>query len=299
METIERIGVIGLGSMGLPMASTLAAAGFTVAGFDPAPERVALAERDGVAGVADGRSAATGADVLLLAVRDEAQARAALFGPRGCAESLPRGSAVVVTSTIGREAVLGIGHELAERGVLTVDAPVSGGPGRAGTGDLLVIVSGSAEALEQAEPVIAAVAGSVEPVGERLGDAQAMKIVNQLLCGIHIAAAAEALALADQLGLDQARALEILGKGAAASFMLADRGARMVAEGPRPVNSRIDIFVKDMGMVLEAARGELPLPVAGSAEQLYALAARSGWGGMDDSELVDFLRGTSPHGPKR
>ena len=187
----------------------------------------------------------------------------------------------MITSTIGREAVLDLGRGLADRGVLCVDAPVSGGPGRAGEGDLLVIVSGSPEALAKTEPVIAAVAGSVEPVGERLGDAQAMKIVNQLLCGIHIAAAAEALALADQLGLDPARALEILGKGAAASFMLADRGARMVADGPRPVNSRIDIFVKDMGMVLEAARGELPLPVAGSAETAVharrPLAAGARW----------------------
>jgi 3-hydroxyisobutyrate dehydrogenase len=293
MAALEQIGVIGLGSMGLPMASVLAGAAFAVVGFDPAAERVALAERDGVVGAPDAHGAAVGSDVLLLAVRDEAQAHAALFGPGGCADALTRGSAVVITSTIGREAVLGIGRELAGRGVLCVDAPVSGGPGRAGEGDLLVIVSGSAEALEQADPVIAALAGSVEPVGERLGDAQAMKIVNQLLCGVHIAAAAEALALADQLGLDPARALEILGKGAAASFMLADRGARMVADGPRPVNSRIDIFVKDMGMVLEAARGELPLPVAGSAEQLYTLADRAGWGAMDDSELFDFLRGVS------
>jgi 3-hydroxyisobutyrate dehydrogenase len=274
------------------MASVLAAA-FTVVGFDPAPERVVLAERSGVVGAADAHGAAVGSDVLLLAVRDEAQARAALFGPGGAADALRRGSVVVITSTIGRDAVLDLGRQLAERGVLCVDAPVSGGPARAGEGDLLVIVSGSHAALARTEPVIATVAGSVEAVGERLGDAQAMKIVNQLLCGIHIAAAAEALALADQLGLDPARALEILGKGAAASFMLADRGARMVADGPRPVNSRIDIFVKDMGMVLEAARGELPLPVAGSAEQLYMLAARSGWGAMDDSELVDFLRGGS------
>ena len=295
MEAIEGIGVIGLGSMGLPMASVLAAA-FTVVGFDPAPERVTLAASGGVVGAADAHGAAVGSDVLLLAVRDEAQARAALFGPGGSADALRPGSVVVITSTIGREAVLDLGRELADRGVLTVDAPVSGGPGRAASGDLLVIVSGSPEALAKTEPVIGAVAGSVEPVGERLGDAQAMKIVNQLLCGIHIAAAAEALALADQLGLDPARALEILGKGAAASFMLADRGSRMVAEGPTPVNSRIDIFVKDMGMVLDAARGEVPLPVAASAEQLYTLAARSGWGAKDDSELVDFLRGDEPSG---
>lgn len=293
MESLEQIGVVGLGSMGLPMATVLAAA-FTVVGFDPAPERVTLAASGGVVGAADAHGAAVGSDVLLLAVRDEAQARAALFGPGGCADALRPGSVVVITSTIGREAVLDLGRELADRGVLTVDAPVSGGPGRAASGDLLVIVSGSPEALERTEPVIGAVAGSVEPVGERLGDAQAMKIVNQLLCGIHIAAAAEALALADQLGLDPARALEILGKGAAASFMLADRGSRMVAEGPTPVNSRIDIFVKDMGMVLDAARGEVPLPVAASAEQLYTLAARSGWGAKDDSELVDFLRGREP-----
>ncbi len=220
----ERIGIIGLGAMGMPMARVLAGA-FEVVGFDHAPERVALAGRDGVIGAVDAAGAARGVDVLVLAVRDEAQAHSALFGSAGCADALPSGSVVVVTSTIGREAVLGIGRDLDGRGVLCVDAPVSGGPGRAGEGDLLVIVSGAPEAVAKADAVLAMIGGSIEPVGERVGDAQAMKVVNQLLCGVHIAAAAEALALADHLGLDQARALEILGKGAAASFMLADRGA--------------------------------------------------------------------------
>lgn len=287
---VDRVGVVGLGSMGLPMANVLATA-FEVTGFDPSAERLALAEGGGVLAATDAAAAARGVDVLVLAVRDEAQARAALFGAAGCADALSGGSVVVVTSTIGREAVTAIGDELAGRGVLCVDAPVSGGPGRAAMGDLLVIVSGYPEALAKAGPVLATIGGSIEPIGESVGDAQAMKVVNQLLCGVHIAAAAEALALAGELGLDQARALEILGQGAAASFMLADRGVRMVQDGPRPVNSRIDIFVKDMGMVMAAARGDLPLPVAASAEQLYTLADRSGWGARDDSELIDYLRG--------
>ena len=145
-----------------------------------------------------------------------------------------------------------------------------------------------------AAPVVDALASTVVVVGERAGDGQAMKTVNQLLCGVHVAAAAEALALADALGLDPAVCVDVLGAGAAASFMLAHRGPRIVAAlaGAEPeVMSRLDIFVKDLGLVEEAARSAgLATPVAAAAEQLFRLADSAGFGTKDDSVLARLLR---------
>lgn len=286
----SRVAVLGLGAMGMPMAGRLATA-FDVVAYDPSAERLKQAAEVGAAVSGSAREAATGAGFVLVAVRDADQADAAIFGPDGASGGMGVGSVLVMTSTIGPEPVRAIGDRLEKAGILVADAPISGGTRRAADGTLLTMVSGSAPARELADPVLNTLAAHVEIIGDKLGDGQAAKIVNQLLCGVHIAAAAEALALADRLGLDLERTLDILGKGAAASFMLADRGQRMIVDAPRPVHSRLDIFVKDMGMVLESARGRVPVVVAAAAEQLYALAAESDLGAVDDSELIDFLRG--------
>jgi 3-hydroxyisobutyrate dehydrogenase len=292
----RKVTVLGLGAMGLPIATRLGET-FAVAAFDPSSERLALAAAAGCETAHSAFAASRDADVVIVAVRDAAQADQALFGEGGAVGALRAGAVVVLTSTIGPEAVRGIGERLEPAGIFTVDAPVSGGSKRAGEGSLLVMVSGPAAGIELARPALERMAAHLEPVGDQLGDGQGSKIVNQLLCGVHIVAAAEALALADRLGLDLDRTLDILGKGAAASFMLADRGARMVLDAPRPIHSRLDIFVKDMGMVLESARGKVPVVVAAAAEQLYALAAEADLGAADDSELIDFLRGISAPDP--
>jgi 3-hydroxyisobutyrate dehydrogenase len=184
-------------------------------------------------------------------------------------------------------------ERLAELGVDLVDAPLSGGPVRAGNGDLLVVVGAPESAIERARPVLDLLASTLTVVGDRVGDGQALKTVNQLLCGIHIAAAAEALALADALGLDRARTLDALTAGAAGSFMLGDRGRRMLeaydGEGA-PVLSRLDIFVKDMGIVGRAAREvALATPVAAAAEQLFLLGQAMGLEAADDSSVIRVL----------
>lgn len=163
-----------------------------------------------------------------------------------------------------------VAERLVERGIHLVDAPVSGGPVRAGEGDLLVTVWASDEAFSAARPVLEAMSGTLVHVGSLPGRGQAMKTVNQLLCGIHIATAGEALALAERLELDLDQALSALMSGAAASFMLGDRGQRMVearAGSDIPVKSRLDIFVKDMGIVTDTAKATgLPTPVSATAE---------------------------------
>lgn len=241
---------------------------------------------------------ATGADVVLLAVRNHAQLREALWGDDGVAASLTPGAIVLLTSTVGIEAVRQVAAELAADGIGLVDAPVSGGPARAGSGDLLVTVGATDDAWASALPVLEAMASTLTRVGPKPGDGQCMKTVNQLLCGVHIAAGAEALALAEALGLDPALALETLGAGAAASFMLADRGPRMLQaydEGGAEVRSRLDIFVKDMGIVTTAARGVgLATPVAAAAEQLYLLGQAQGKGAGDDSSVITVLAPEQP-----
>lgn len=289
------IAVLGLGAMGLPMAENLSR-GFTVRGFDITAERLAAAERAGIAPAASAADAVAGADVVLVAVRDQAQLEALLFGRDGIAAHMAPGAVVLLTSTVGGAGVRAVAARLAEAGLGLVDAPVSGGPVRAGEGDLLVVVGADDDAWAAAEDVLGAMASTLVRVGDAPGDGQAMKTVNQLLCGVHIAAAGEALALARALGLNTETALEALMAGAASSFMLGDRGPRMLqAYGPGgadgvEVRSALSIFVKDMGIVTAAAKGAgLPTPVAAAAEQLYLQGATCGLGACDDSSVITVV----------
>jgi 3-hydroxyisobutyrate dehydrogenase len=280
------VAVLGLGAMGLPMAQHLVA-GFRVRGFDVDAGRRTLLEQAGAASAADASAAAQGASVVLVAVRTLGQALECLFGLSGAAESLDDGAVVILTSTVGVEGAVDLEARLRSRGLQFVDAPVSGGAVRAGAGDLLVMASGRPAAVEAARPVLEALASALVVVGERAGDGQSMKVVNQLLCGVHIAAAAEALVLARALGIEPRAALEVLGGGAAQSFMLGDRGPRIAAQlaGEQPeVRSRLDIFVKDMGLVKDAAAaGGVELPVAAAALELYRLGEQRGLAAYDDS----------------
>ncbi|MDQ1218066.1 NAD(P)-dependent oxidoreductase [Microbacterium arborescens] len=289
MNENPSVAVLGLGAMGLPMAERLAGT-FAVRGFDIAPARLALAAEAGIAPAGSAAEAADGAQVVLVAVRDSGQLADLLFGDAGIVDALAEGAVVVLTSTVGTEGVADVAASLAERGIGLVDAPLSGGPVRARAGDLLIVVGAPTEHLAVARPVLDRLASTLTVVGERAGDGQALKTVNQLLCGVHIAAAAEALALADRLGLDLDRTLEALQAGAAASFMLGNRGPRMLQawgdEGAE-VLSRLDIFVKDMGIVGAATRrAGLPAPLAAAAEQSYLLAQAQGLGESDDSAVI-------------
>lgn len=286
------VAVLGLGAMGLPMAARLAGA-FAVNGYDISEERLRLAEDAGVRRHDSARSAATGADAVLLAVRNAPQLDEVLFGADGVAAALAPGAVVILASTVGREVIPPVVERLAEHGVALVDAPLSGGPVRAGAGDLLIVVGAEPAALATARPVLERLASTLTVVGDAPGDGQALKTVNQLLCGVHIAAAAEALALADALGLDQDRTLAALEAGAAGSFMLSNRGPRILeayAEDGAEVLSRLDIFVKDLGIVGSAARAAgLAAPVAAAAEQLFLLGQAHGLGAADDSAVIKVV----------
>lgn len=292
---IDQVAVLGLGAMGLPMAARLAET-WQVHGFDVAPGRKQAAEQEGVSPAATAADAVSRASHVVIAVRDAAQMEAVLFGPEGAASRLAPESVVILTSTVGAGPVTDTARRLADQGVATVDAPVSGGAVRARVGELLIMAGGDRAALAKADPVLAALATNVVVTG-KVGDGQNMKAVNQLLCGVHTAAAAEALALARSLGLDLDQCVEVLGQGAAASFMLQDRGPRMVEQlsGRHPeLRSRVDVIAKDMGIVGEIARSHaLPTPVAAAAENLYRMAKSAGLSAEDDSAVAAFLTGHS------
>ena len=309
MTALLRVAVVGLGAMGLPMAERLSAE-LEVVGFDSAPDRTEAAEAAGIELGATPAASAAGAHVLVLAVRTLAQCEAALFGADGAVGALKPGSVVILTSTIGSEGAASLAERLAGHSIHLLDLPVSGGPARAGNGDLLVFMGGTAEAAAAAMPVVDLLASTVAVVGRKAGDGQAMKTVNQLLCGVHIAAAAEALSLAQALGLDPAVTLEAISAGAAASFMLSNRGPRIVEAlaGDEPgVMSRVDIFVKDLRIV-DAAAGSvgLDLDVASAAERLFNRADSTGFGAEDDSMIARVIQhghvaaeASSPSSPGR
>ena len=287
-----RVGWIGLGAMGFPMAGCVARAGFDVSAYDINPARAEALTTDGVKPAASINEAASGVDVLIVMVATPDQVESVLFGDDPATAALTAGAAVVVMATVGPAPVKRWAERLAQQQVDLVDAPVSGGATRAAAGDLLIMVGGTQSAVNRAQPLLDAMARSAPRVGTAAGDGQKVKLVNQLLCGVHIAAAAEALALAEAMQLDPGATWEVLRGGAAASFMLDDRGARMV-HGTDEVKSALDIFVKDMGLVTDAARASsYPAPLASAAEQLYLAGRRAGLGRRDDSAVIEVLRGT-------
>ncbi|WP_193105486.1 NAD(P)-dependent oxidoreductase [Brachybacterium sp. FME24] len=294
-RTTPTIGWIGLGAMGAPMVRAAASADFTVRAFDLSPAaREAVA--DAAAPVTSAVDAAAGADVVVVMVATPAQLESVLFGGGdgggGIAAVLTAETTVLIMSTVGPAALEATCAALADVTTHVVDAPVSGGVARAGTGDLLIMVGGAEQDVAAVRPLLDALAANAPVVGERPGDGQRFKIVNQLLCGVHIAAAGEALALAGSMGLDLDQVHEVLNTGAAASFMFADRGRRMVDGDFDEVRSALSIFVKDMDLVGEAARevGQ-EVPLATSAQTVFQRGSALGHDRRDDSIVVEVLRG--------
>jgi 3-hydroxyisobutyrate dehydrogenase len=287
-RSMTRIGFVGLGAMGLPMAAHLAGRGFSVAAFDLRAEAVAAAVASGAMGAASATEAARGAEILVLMVVNAAQARAVLEG--GALDALAPGALVILMATCAPAEVEALDALVAGTGRGLVDAPVSGGVGGARAGTLTIMAAAPAQSFARARPVLEAMGDKVFHVGERPGQGAMVKTVNQLLCGIHIAAAAEAFSLAAKAGLDGAQLLTILGGSAASSWMLKDRGPRMLQDDP-DVASAVDIFVKDLGIVLDAGRGSrAALPLAAAAHQMFLAASGLGHGREDDSQVLAAYR---------
>jgi L-threonate 2-dehydrogenase len=282
---MTRIAFIGLGSMGLPMARNLAAKGFAVAGFDLRPAAgQELAAAGGTAAASVGEAFA-GADVAILMVVNAGQAESALFDTNAIARLAP-GAVVMVMATCPPAKTAALARRVQAAGFGFVDAPVSGGVVGAVAGSLTIMVGADDAAFAKAKGALDAMGGKIARVGVEPGQGSTAKAINQLLCGVHLAAAGEALALASKLGVDMEQILDIVGGSAASSWMLRDRGPRMLEETP-PVRSAVDIFVKDLGIVLETgAQAGAQTPLAASAHEKFKAASAAGLGADDDSQVI-------------
>ena len=283
------VGFIGLGSMGLPMARNLAARGFPVRGFDVRPDAVLALAQAGGTPAASVAEAAAGADALVLMVVNAAQAEAILFAD-GALAAIPEDGMVILTATCPPGAVEAIAARVVAAGRRFVDAPVSGGVVGAQAATLTIMVAAPRATFQAAQPVLDVLGDKVFHVGERPGQGAIVKTVNQLMCGVHIAVAAEAFSLAAKVGVDLDVVLEILSGSSAASWMLKDRGPRMLQADP-VVTSAVDIFVKDLGIVLEAGRDvKAALPLASLAHQMFLATSGQGGGADDDSQVIRAYR---------
>ena len=295
MSTSPQVAFVGLGAIGLPMAGAIARAGIPVLGVEPAPagrERAAEAGLDTVSDVSEIGEAA----VVVVMVATPAQLSAVVDA--ALAAHVVAARTWIVSSTVGPDAVRESAARIEAAGGTVVDAPVSGGIARASRGDLVLFVSGADAAIAAVRPVLDAM-GTARVVGAQPGDGQSVKVVNQHLCAVHIVAAAEALALAERLDLDPAFVLDVVGGGAAASFMLGDRGPRML-DGDAPVLSQVGIFVKDTGLVADAAEAAgIELPVLQAARDRFLAAAEAGLNARDDSSVIEtYRRGAGSEGDR-
>lgn len=283
------IAFVGLGAMGRPMARRLVEAQNRVTGYDLNPEALAYLESLGGHAATSAAEAARDAEALVLMVVNADQAEAALFAG-GALEALAPGALVVLMATCPPARVEAIAARVEATGRAFVDAPVSGGVVGAEGGTLTIMAAASTAVFERARPILAAMGSRLFHVGGRAGQGATVKTINQLLCGVHIAACAEAFAMAEKAGVDTGLMLDILSQSAAGSWMLSNRGPRMLQTEPE-VTSAVDIFVKDLGIVMDAGRAaHVALPLAAAAHQMFLAASGAGHGKADDSQVIRAYR---------
>ena len=277
--------LIGLGAMGQGMARNIMAAGIALRGYDiseAARARFADAGGEAAETAAD---AATGCDLLVVMVVNADQARQALFDS-GAAKALKPGATVVLSLTAAPSEVRGIAAGLSDIGLHTIDAPVSGGQIGADNGALTVMASGPAAGFDRAGDVLEAIAKKVHRLGNEPGLGATYKVVHQLAAGVHLAVAGELMALGTKAGCDPQKLFEIVSSSAGQSWMMDDRVPRMLEHDP-PCKGAVDIFIKDLGLVLQTGRDAgVPLPLAAAAFQMFLGASALGHGAEDDSRIV-------------
>ncbi len=277
--------IIGLGSMGMGMARNIMDAGMKLRGYDIfEAARQRFAEAGGIAATGPAE-AAQDCTLLIVMVVNAAQAKDVLFD-QGAAAALAPGATVMLCSTVAPSEARDIGQTLETMGHQLLDAPVSGGQVGADAGTLTFMASGSASAFERAGQVLEAMAGTVHQLGDAPGMGATYKVVHQLAAGVHIAAAAELMALGTKAGCDPQTLFDIVTGSAGNSWMLGDRGPRMMMQDP-PCKSSVDIFVKDIGLVLQTGRDAgASLPLAALAHQMFIAASGMGLGKADDSQVL-------------
>ena len=285
------VGLIGLGAMGSGMAASLRRAGHAVHVCDARPGAAEAFARDGGTACASPAEVARACDVVISVVVNAAQTEAVLFGADGAAAAMRPGSVFVMCSTVDPNVSIGYEARLEAMGLLYVDAPISGGAAKAASAQMTVMGAARPAAWSKAEPFLNAMAAKVYRLGAQAGNGSKVKIINQLLAGVHIAAAAEAMALGLRAGVDPAALYEVITHSAGNSWMFENRMAHVVAGDYTPL-SAVDIFVKDLGLVLDTARASrFPLPLAATAHQMFLQASTAGFGREDDSAVIKIFPG--------
>ncbi len=285
------VGVVGLGAMGMGVAMSLLREGFEVHVCDVRAEAVQKAVDAGAVRAGSPAEMAPRVDVLITVVVNADQTEGVLFGENGAAPHMKPGSVVIASATVSPEFARSLGKRLHEAGLLMIDGPISGGAAKAMAGEMTVMSSGVPEAYDKCNSVLAAIAGKVYRLGDEVGPGSVVKMVNQLLAGVHIAAAGEAMALAIRAGADPDQVYEVITNSAGNSWMFQNRVPHILAGDYTPL-SAVNIFVKDLGIVLDYAKKNIfPLPLSAAAHQMYMSASAAGHGGEDDSAVIKVFPG--------
>ncbi|HDX8352156.1 TPA: NAD(P)-dependent oxidoreductase [Aeromonas dhakensis] len=292
MSRPYHVAVIGLGAMGMGAARSCLRAGLTTYGIDlNAEARNRLQQAGAAAVMADTRPLAETLDAVLLLVVNAVQVRKILFGEHGLAAHLKPGTGIMISSTIAAEEAASLARELAALDLPMLDAPVSGGAIKAEAGEMTVMAAGADAAFDKLAPVLDAVAGKLYRVGSEPGQGSTVKIVHQLLAGVHIAVAAEAMALASRAGISLDLMYDVVTHAAGNSWMFENRMARVLT-GDYQARSAVDIFVKDLTLVADTARElRFPLPLASTALNMFLTASNAGHGKEDDSAVIKIFDG--------
>ena len=285
------VGLIGLGAMGRGMAESLRRAGHEVHACDARAEAArAFAAGGGVACV-DPAAVARACEVIVSVVVNAEQTEQVLFGEAGAAAAMKSGSVFVMCSTVDPKWSAALEGRLEALGLLYLDAPISGGAAKALAGEITMMTAGKPAAYAKCGTVLDSMAARVYKLGDRAGPGSTVKIVNQLLAGVHIAAAAEAMALGIRAGADPVALYDVITHSAGNSWMFENRMAHVLAGDYTPL-SAVDIFVKDLGIVLDTARAsKFPLPLASTAHQMFMQASSAGHGREDDAAVIKIFPG--------
>jgi L-threonate 2-dehydrogenase len=288
---LGNIGLIGLGAMGKGMAGSLRRAGYRVHACDVRAEVAQAFAAEGGVACATPADVAAQCEVLISVVVNAAQTEELLFGNNGAAGAMKAGSLFVMCSTVDPNWSVALEARLSALGLLYLDAPISGGAAKAASGQMTMMTAGTAAAYAKAGAALSAMAVNVYKLGDKAGNGSKVKIINQLLAGVHIAAAAEAMALGLREGVDAAALYEVITHSAGNSWMFENRMAHVLAADYTPL-SAVDIFVKDLGLVLDTARAtKFPLPLSATAHQMFMQASSAGYGREDDSAVIKIFPG--------
>ena len=291
MGAAKHVGLIGLGAMGRGMAGSLRRAGYTVHVCDARPGAAAEFAADGGVACANPAEVAAACPVVISVVVNAAQTESVLFGEHGAATAMAPGNVFIMCSTVDPNWSIAMGARLNAMGLLYLDAPISGGAAKAASGQMTMMTSGAPAAYALCEPMLNAMAASVYKLGDEAGAGSKVKIINQLLAGVHIAAAAEAMALGLREGVDPGALYEVITHSAGNSWMFENRMAHVLAADYTPL-SAVDIFVKDLGLVLDMARAsKFPLPLSSTAHQMFMQASTAGFAKEDDSAVIKIFPG--------